>query len=104
MKFRLLKEFGGIENLYNCSLDDLVYMNLSDNLISKILDIKLRLETEKDLEYMKKNNIDIIGYDSKFYPEKLRFIKDKPISIYIRGNKNILNNKSVRNCWFKKII
>ena len=75
-------------------------MNLNDNLISKILNIKLRLEVEKDLEYMNKNDIDIIGYDSEFYPEKLKFIKDKPVSIYIRGNKNILNNKSVRNSWF----
>ena len=100
MKFRLLKEFGGIENLYNCSLDDLVYLNLNDNLISKILNVKLRLETKKDLEYMNKNNIDIIEYGSEFYPEKLKFINDKPVSIFIRGNKNILNNKSVRNCWF----
>ena len=68
-------------------------------MISKILDIKLRLEAKKDLEYMKQNDIDIIGYDSKFYPKKLNFIKDKPVSFFIRGNKNILNNKAVRNSW-----
>ena len=53
---------------------------------------------------MNKNNIDIIEYGSEFYPEKLKFINDKPVSIFIRGNKNILNNKSVRNCWFQKIV
>ena len=95
VKFKLLEKFEGIENLYNCSLDDLVYFNLNDKLISKILDINLRLEAKKDLEYINKNNIEIIWYDSEFYPEKLKFIKDKPVSFYLRGNKEILNNKSV---------
>ena len=43
---------------------------------------------------MKKNNIDIISIEDKQYPNILKEIYDPPIYLYIRGNKEILNNKS----------
>ena len=94
-KFKLLKKFKGIDNLYNSSLDDLVDINLNDNLIFKILDKETRNKAQRDFEYMQKNGIDIIWYKNKYYPEKLSYIKDKPICFYIKGNKKILNDESV---------
>lgn len=44
---------------------------------------------------MKKNNIDIISIEDKQYPYILKEIYDPPICLYIRGNKEILNNKSI---------
>lgn len=44
---------------------------------------------------MKKNNIDIISIEDKQYPNILKEIYDPPIYLYIRGNKEILNNKSI---------
>lgn len=44
---------------------------------------------------MKKNNIDIISIEEKQYPNILKEIYDPPICLYIRGNKEILNNKSI---------
>lgn len=44
---------------------------------------------------MKKNNIDIISIEDKQYPSILKEIYDPPICLYIRGNKEILNNKSI---------
>ena len=44
---------------------------------------------------MKKNNIDIISIEDKQYPNILKEIYDPPICLYIRGNKEILNNKSI---------
>ena len=39
-KINLIKKFKGIKNLYNSSLDDLVYFGVKDNIIYKILDKK----------------------------------------------------------------
>ena len=44
---------------------------------------------------MKANNIDIISINDKNYPQLLRQIYDPPISLYIKGNKNILNQKNI---------
>ncbi len=44
---------------------------------------------------MEKNNIDIISINDENYPQILKKIYDPPISIYIKGNKSILNEKSV---------
>ena len=44
---------------------------------------------------MAKNNIDIISINEKEYPQILKEIYDAPISLYIRGNKDILNEDAV---------
>jgi len=95
IKEKAIERLGGVKNFFNSSLDDLVYLGLNDRLILKILDKKSKDEAKKDFEFINKNNIDIIGIEDINYPEKLRLINDKPICFYIRGNKNILNNKSI---------
>ena len=45
--------------------------------------------------YMEKNNIQIIKITDKEYPEKLKQIYDPPKILYVKGNKNILNEKSI---------
>ena len=50
---------------------------------------------KKYILYMQKHNIDIININDENYPKILKEIYDPPISLYIKGNKNILNNTSV---------
>lgn len=104
IKLKILKETGGIKELFTSSLDDLVYFGFNDSIISRILDLNLRNNLEKDYEYMIKNNIDIIGIYDKLYPIKLKFIEDMPIAFYIRGNKDILDNDAIRDSRFKECI
>ena len=44
---------------------------------------------------MIKNSIDIISIEDKEYPELLKNIYSPPINLYIRGDKNILNQPSI---------
>ena len=44
---------------------------------------------------MKENNIDIISINDKEYPFSLKEIYSPPLNLYIRGNKIILNEKSI---------
>lgn len=60
-----------------------------------ILDTKYRMNLEKYEEYMKKNNIELIHIYDKYYPEKLKDIYDKPIILYVKGDKEILNDFSL---------
>lgn len=91
LKKKAIEILGGINEFYNSSLDDLVYLGFNDNNISKILDFKLKKEALKDYEYLLKHSIDIIGIEDTDYPQKLKLINEKPITLYIRGNKNVIN-------------
>ena len=44
---------------------------------------------------MNEHKIKMITIYDKEYPEKLRNIYDPPVVLYIRGNENILNQKSI---------
>ena len=44
---------------------------------------------------MEKNDIDIISINEEKYPKILKEIYDPPISLYVKGNTEILNNKSI---------
>ena len=94
-KFKLINIFRGVENLFNSSFDDLVYFGINDEISLKILDKNTKEKSKRDFEYMNKNNINIISFEDAEYPQKFEILKDKPVSIYIKGNKTILNNKSI---------
>lgn len=44
---------------------------------------------------MQKNNISIISIEDKEYPQLLKEIYDPPICLYVKGNKQILNNQAL---------
>lgn len=55
------------------------------------------------MDYMIKHNIDIISIYDKEYPQILKKIYDPPMCLYVKGNKDILNNLNIgvigsRNC------
>lgn len=46
---------------------------------------------DKHIEFMVKNNVDIICIEDSEYPQILKNIYDPPLSLYVRGSKQILN-------------
>lgn len=95
LKRNLINKFGGIREFYNCSLDDLVYFNVKDSDIDKILDLNLKKELYHHEKYMEKNNIGIISFEEKVYPNKLKNIEDFPIVLYYKGDINILEEDGI---------
>ena len=93
--FRLLEAYKTPENLWNTDKEKLIKVIRNEKIVDKIIDIKYKKHLDKYIEYMDKNNIEIITIYDEEYPDKLKTIYDPPISIYIKGNKNILNNTSV---------
>lgn len=92
----LLQNFKTIENLYNATEKELLNINgIGENYAKIILNPEKKLVIDKHIEYMIKNNVDIISIDSKEYPQILKNIYDPPLSLYIKGNKEILNSTCV---------
>ena len=92
----LLEKYKDVKNIYNASKEELLKTNgIGEKLVEAILNLKIRKSVNKHLKYLQENNIDIISITDKEYPKMLKEIYDPPISLYIRGNKEILNEKSI---------
>lgn len=93
---KLIEKFKIIKSIYNAKEEELkTIVGLGEKIVSCILDKSIKIKARKHLEYMIKNNIDIVSIDDYEYPKILKEIYDPPVSLYVKGNKNILNNFSL---------
>lgn len=95
-KNKLLKIYGTPEEIYKLSKSELLKIDgIGDETVKNIIEAKNEKILNYHIKYMKENNIDIIHICEKSYPQILKQIYDAPVSLYIRGNKEILNGKNV---------
>ncbi|HJJ04297.1 MAG TPA: DNA-processing protein DprA [Clostridiaceae bacterium] len=101
---KLIEKYHFPDVIYNLSKKELMS---NDRIGEKIADIilskKYRIDLEKYISYMNKENINIITIMDKEYPKKLKKIEDCPMYLYTKGNIELLNKKSIaivgsRNC------
>lgn len=95
-KLKLLEIYDTPEKIYNLTKEELRKIEgIGAKLIKNIEESKNENLIDYHIKYMKQNNIDIINIKEKEYPQKLKEIYDAPVSLFIRGNKQILNNKNI---------
>ena len=95
-KQKLLESYKTPEKIYKLTKKELIATNgIGEKIVENILKSKDEDYLKKYILYMQKHNIDIININDENYPKILKEIYDPPISLYIKGNKNILNNTSV---------
>ncbi len=82
-----------IYNLDEYELRKNQYINKIE--IRTILSVKNKNNIYRYIENMIKDGIKVITIKDKEYPIKLRYIYDYPVVLYIKGNINILNKKSI---------
>ena len=93
---RLLEKFNNPYGIWKANKDELIQVNgISEETANRILNLKYRKNLDKYEEYMRKNDIELIHIYSEYYPEKLKELYDKPIVLYIKGNKELLNTFSL---------
>ena len=91
----LLQKYGAPKILWNKTKEQLIDDGVKEKYACEITNACYRKNLDKYLKYMNENNIDIITINDKEYPDKLKVIYDPPVVLYVKGNKNILNNKSI---------
>ena len=95
-KIGLLKHFGTIESLYNATEEELLQVSgIGKSYAKAVRDSHKKHDIDKHMEFMIKHSVDIISIQDEKYPEILKNIYAPPISLYIRGNKEILNDDGV---------
>ncbi len=90
-KWILLAEYNKISNRKKIELLN-KYKNIYD--VCNMLKIKEDYRINNCIEYINKNNIEVLYYKSECYPIELNFLYDPPIVIYAIGNMTILNDKN----------
>ncbi len=95
-KIKLLNIYQNPENIYKLNKKELLKIEgIGEETANNIIISKNEKLLKYHIKYMKENNIDIIYILEKNYPQKLKEIYDPPISLYIKGNKGILNDKNI---------
>lgn len=95
-KLKLLKIYKDPEIIYNLKKNELLKIEgIGEKIVQNILDGNIKRNINKHIAYMEKNDIDIISITEEKYPEILKEIYDPPISLYIKGNTEILNSNSI---------
>ena len=88
----IIDEFGSAENIYNADIDELKESGLFDRKrAEKALDKSLD-KADRIIAECEKRGYKIITPDSTLYPERLRFIGDFPLTLYVCGDEKILGS------------
>lgn len=94
-KYKLIQKYKTPDKIMKLSKKELEKNNLTKEEIKEILNKKYKENLEIEEKYILKNKINLITIADNEYPEKLRNIYDPPVVLYTKGNKKILNSKSV---------
>lgn len=90
----LLEVFGDAEAIFSASEQELVKRaELRSDIARSIVKKRGYSEAERELKYCEKHNIRPISSSSKDYPERLRFIPDRPHILYTDGCASALHGE-----------
>lgn len=95
-KLRLLELYKTPEEIYKLTKEELMNINgIGETTANEIIISKNEKILNYHIKYMKENNIKIISINEEKYPKILKEIYDPPISLYVKGNTEKLNNKNI---------
>lgn len=95
-KLKLLELYKTPDKIYTLTKEELLKVEgIGEETVKNIIESKDKKIIEKHIQYMKNNKIDIITINEESYPQTLKEIYDSPVSLYIKGNKKILNGDNM---------
>ena len=94
---KILDKFDKIDSIFNKNIVKNAFFadETLNDVKEKLLSLDKEKFAEKILDEFYKYNISTVTYASKGYPEKLKNIDEPPLVLYTRGDKNLLNKKSI---------
>lgn len=95
-KLKLLELYKTPEEIYKLTKEELMNINgIGEAIANDIMISKNEEILNYHIKYMNENNIKIININEREYPQALKEIYDPPISLYVKGNIEKLNNKNI---------
>lgn len=93
---KLLHHLGNAESVFKSKPTDLASIDgIGRSLVQKLKDKTVFEQAEKELKYIKDNNIQVSFYKDEIYPNRLKHCIDSPILLFTAGNINLENRKII---------
>ncbi|MDO5556702.1 MAG: DNA-processing protein DprA [Clostridia bacterium] len=92
-KRALLEIYKSPKVIWGLQKNDLLKIEgIGDKLANEILDKQNKKNIDNYMKILEREKIELITFENKYYPKILKHIYDYPISLYVKGNKAILND------------
>lgn len=92
----LLAKFGSGEAIFKASFSELKKVNGVGEVRASMFKETTAVErAKKEMEFVVKNNIQILHFNSPDYPRRLRHCDDAPMLLYYKGSTNLNNAKII---------
>ena len=82
---RLVRFFGSSFDIYNSTEEEIIRSEAANEQIARKLADKSLKRAYQILDYCSVNNVGILSYGDKNYPERLRMLQDPPAVLYYKG-------------------
>ena len=82
------------KEIYELTKNQMRELKFDEKIIDKIL-YAHKVDLDKYLNYLKKNNIKVISLKNKEYPKQLKNIDNKPVFLYVRGKLDNLYSDNI---------
>jgi DNA processing protein len=94
--FALLKTLGSAENVLKASKADLIASGaIKPKTAQAVLSVCSEEKAEREAQTAQKNAVKIIFFNDPDYPPSLSGYNDKPLALYVKGNTDLRDLKSV---------
>lgn len=93
---KLLNSFGDASAIFKAKNSQLAGVDgIGSVLLKNLKDKSVFEKADKELSFIKKNNIEVSFFQDENYPERLKHCFDAPILIFTAGNLNFKNKKII---------
>lgn len=96
MAKQLVSYCGGVQEVFDASFAKLKKApGIGDKRAREILDQSILDRAEEELQFVRKNDIELLFYLDAKYPKRLKHCYDDPVLLYHKGNTELNNSKVI---------
>jgi len=82
---RLEKYFGSLEDAWKAPESELINSGMDETTVRAITGRRSRIDIDREMEYLSRNNIGVLTYHDPEYPVRLKQISDFPPVLFVKG-------------------
>lgn len=84
---KLINHFGSAENVLLASIEELSNVEgIGINIATTIKNFKSKINPDKEIEIIERENIKLLTYSDQDYPQMLKHLPDAPMLLYLKGD------------------
>ncbi len=93
---KLIDYCGGIKAVFKEKKENLLKISgIGESSANSIINQDVLIRAEKEIKFIKKNNITPLFYLDSGYPNRLKHCIDSPLMLYYKGNADLNNDKTI---------